>query len=130
MRGPSCAFVRVWEAVGAQGVSLSGPGCLSGAAPQWVDRALLLPDGEGARRPGVACWPPAVLGTSGQDGAPSSGLGDLFPVVFSLYLLPQLGPWGSGPQKRDLPPTTRRASGCPSRARALRAALRCLLSAG
>lgn len=56
----------------------------------------------------------AVLGTSGAGRAPSSGLGDLFPVVFSVP--PSVGPLGSGPQKRDLPPTTRRGFGLPSRA--------------
>lgn len=32
VQGPSCAVVRVWEAVGAQGVSLSSPGA-SGSCP-------------------------------------------------------------------------------------------------
>lgn len=45
-----------------------------GAAPQWVDRALLLPDGEGAR--GLAgLLAPGCLRHQWKRLAPSSGLG-------------------------------------------------------
>ena len=74
-----------------------GPG-----VPPWVDGALPLPDGEGARRPGVACWPLAVLGTSGAGWALSSDPGELVPGAF-LCISPSGAP-GERPTE-EAPPT-------------------------
>ena len=106
--GSRRASMCVWEAVGRSMCVVQR----LGAAPPWVDGALPLPNGEGAYRPGVACWPLAVLGTSGAGRALSSDPGDLFLGLFSVP--PPAGPLGSIPQKRHRPPPTRRGCGLPS----------------